>query len=48
MDNLKLIIISITIAIIIFITQKQKQIECNSPNSIAEKVNFGGKNCPKK
>lgn len=48
MDNLKLMILSIIIAIVIFVTQKQVQMECNSPNSVAEKVNFGGKNCPKK
>lgn len=47
MNNLKLILLSIIVAIIVFITQKQIQIECNASGSIAEKANFGRKNCPK-
>jgi hypothetical protein len=47
MNNLKLVLLSILMAIILFVFQKQKQIECNSPNSIAEKTNFGNKNCLK-
>jgi len=48
MTNLKLILISIVVAIVLFVIQKQKQEVCNSPNSIAEKINFGKNNCLKR
>ena len=48
MTNLKLMLISIVVAIFLFVIQKQKQNVCNSPNSIAEKIDFGKNNCLKK
>lgn len=48
MTNLRLMLISIVIAFFLFVIQKQKQKVCNSPNSIAEKINFGKNNCLKK
>jgi hypothetical protein len=48
MTNLRLMLISIVIAFFLFVIQKQKQKVCNSPNSIAEKIDFGKNNCLKK
>lgn len=45
MSTFKLVLISITIAVFIFLFQKSKREACNAPGSIAEQVNFGGKNC---
>ena len=45
MSTFKLVIISITVAIFLFLSQKHKNLGCNNPGSIAEKINFGRKNC---
>ena len=45
MNTFKLVVISITVAVFLFFSQKYKRLGCNNPGSIAEKVNFGGKNC---
>lgn len=48
MNNFKLAILSLILSIFLYGYQKYKHIACNKPGSIAETINFGNKNCPKK